>query len=414
MRGEAKTPDGKLVGVSLMRVDGRWQCRLDGDFFVDAVSDEVGDGLLRDIEAALSAFADAHHDDMVTQGGGLLTVRGDIAQLVAQVIARYTDACLVGTSAEAIALAFTRAFTRAFMLAFTPALVCSSRIRAEHKPLTLAQSERQSADEEARWQRLLRDVHVVLDEPRSPAEQMAVDEQWAREVAAGARPPTLRFWQWNAPCVVVGRFQSIPDEVHEDMARAEGFTVVRRCTGGGAMFIEPDNTITYSLYAPLEFVEGLSAEQAYRLCDRWLVEALRGLHLDVSFRGINDIVSQYGKIGGAAARRFPRPASALATQAAIPVAQSTTAAKAAAASSAPQANGAILHHVTLAYDIDAEAMSRVLNTSREKMSDKAVKSAAKRVDPLKRQTGMSRRELIDYLIRSLHSRSAQLPVHSVT
>ena len=72
----------------------------------------------------------------------------------------------------------------------------------------------------------------------------------------------------------------------------------------------------------------------------------------------NDIASQYGKIGGAAQRRFP-----------------------------VGSGGAVLHHVTMAYDIDAAKMSRVLNTSREKMSDKAVKSAVKRVDPMKSQTG---------------------------
>ena len=385
MRGESKTPGGKLVGVSLMRVDGRWQCRLDGDFFVDATSDEATDGLLRDVETALGSFAGAHHDDgLLTQtGGSSITCGEDISRLVAQVMVRHADAHLVGTSAEAIATAFARA------------LACSSRTSASvsYKPRILVKNERQSVDYEARWQRLLRNLHVVLDEPRSPAEQMAVDEQWAREVSSGTRPPTLRFWQWSAPCVVVGRFQSIPDEVREDVARAEGFAVVRRCTGGGAMFIEPGNTVTYSLYAPLEFVEGLTAEQSYRLCDRWLVEALRGLHLDVGFRGLNDIVSQYGKIGGAAARRFPRPAPAI-----------TAAPATATDEPAAQANGAILHHVTLAYDIDAEKMGRVLNTSREKMSDKAVKSAVKRVDPLKRQTGVSRRELVDYLMRSVRSR----------
>ncbi len=372
MRGESKTPGGKLVGVSLMRVDGRWRCRLDGDFFVDAASDEATDRLLRDIETALGSFA-AHHDDVVAQADSSSIVCDGVSRLVSQTIERHADARLVGTNAAAIAAAFTRA------------LACSSRTNVSHKPPMLVEDERQNVDYEARWQRLLRDLHVVLDEPRSPAEQMAVDEQWAREVAAGRRPPTLRFWQWNAPCVVVGRFQSIPDEVHEDVARAEGFAVVRRCTGGGAMFIEPGNTITYSLYAPLGFVEGLSAGQSYRLCDRWLVEALRGLHLDVGFRGLNDIVSQYGKIGGAAARRFPRPASVITT----------------ADEPAAQANGAILHHVTLAYDINAETMGRVLNTSREKMSDKAVKSAVKRVDPLKRQTGMSRRDLVEYLMRSV-------------
>ncbi|NMN02340.1 lipoate--protein ligase family protein [Bifidobacterium panos] len=384
MRGESKTPGGKLVGVSLMRVGGHWQCRLDGDFFVDAASDEAADALLRDIETALGSFAGAHHEDgllMQADDSDSSIACGDISRLVAQVMARHADAHLVGTNAEAIATAFARA------------LACSSRTSASvsYKTPILVKNERQSVDYEARWQRLLRNLHVVLDEPRSPAEQMAVDEQWAREVASGTRPPTLRFWQWSAPCVVVGRFQSIPDEVREDVARAEGFAVVRRCTGGGAMFIEPGNTVTYSLYAPLEFVEGLTAEQSYRLCDRWLVEALRGLHLDVGFRGLNDIVSQYGKIGGAAARRFPRPAPAAIT---------------ATATDEPpaQANGAILHHVTLAYDIDAEKMSRVLNTSREKMSDKAVKSAVKRVDPLKRQTGVSRRELVDYLMRSVRSR----------
>ena len=110
-------------------------------------------------------------------------------------------------------------------------------------------------------------------------------------------------------------------------------------------------------------------EESYRLCDWWLVEALRELGLDVRFAGLNDIASQYGKIGGAAQRRFP-----------------------------VGSGGAVLHHVTMAYDIDAAKMSRVLNTSREKMSDKAVKSAVKRVDPMKSQTGLSREHIVEHLI----------------
>ena len=41
---------------------------------------------------------------------------------------------------------------------------------------------------------------------------------------------------------------------------------------------------------------------------------------------------------------------------------------------------------------------RVLNTSREKMSDKAVKSAVKRVDPMRSQTGMSREDVVERLL----------------
>ena len=43
-------------------------------------------------------------------------------------------------------------------------------------------------------------------------------------------------------------------------------------------------------------------------------------------------------------------------------------------------------------------MGRVLNTSREKMSDKAVKSAVKRVDPMRSQTGMSREDVVERLL----------------
>ena len=62
------------------------------------------------------------------------------------------------------------------------------------------------------------------------------------------------------------------------------------------------------------------------------------------------------------------------------------------------ASGAVLHHVTMAYDIDAAKMARVLNVSREKMRDKAVRSVVKRVDPLKSQTGMTRAEVVAHLL----------------
>lgn len=146
---------------------------------------------------------------------------------------------------------------------------------------------------------------------------MDVDVQWSREVAAGERPATIRFWQWASPAVVVGRFQSIPDEVHEDVAAKEGFTVVRRCTGGGAMFIEPGNTITYSLYAPRWFAADLDIEESYRLCDMWLIAALRGLGLDVGFSGLNDIASSH-------ARSAARPSAGSRPSAPAPVRYSTT------------------------------------------------------------------------------------------
>ncbi len=57
----------------------------------------------------------------------------------------------------------------------------------------------------------------------------------------------------------------------------------------------------------------------------------------------------------------------------------------------------MLHHVTMAYDIDTDAMARVLRTGREKLPGKGIPSAVKRVDPLRRQTRLPRAEVIDAL-----------------
>lgn len=360
MRGECKTPGGKLVAVNVAvdqqgRID---EVHVDGDFFVDSPSDAAAEGLLHDVERALAA-----------------------GERVQPVIDAHTDARLIGADAYALETAFARACA-----AGTGAKPADRPATGWNNMADTALAQAATQEYRRRWDQLKSRLTVIHDAPRMPAEQMSVDERWAREVAAGDRPPTLRIWEWAGPAVVIGRFQSAPDEVNLDTAKSEGFDVVRRCTGGGAMFIEPGNTITYSLYAPLDFVHGVSIEESYRLCDWWLVDALRGLGLDVRFAGLNDLASQYGKIGGAAQRRFP----------AVPSDRRQ----------GEHTPGAVLHHVTLAYDIDAEKMGRVLNTSREKLSDKAVRSAVKRVDPLRSQTGMSRGRIVERLLASLAGHGA--------
>ncbi|WP_346949540.1 biotin/lipoate A/B protein ligase family protein [Dyella sp.] len=213
---------------------------------------------------------------------------------------------------------------------------------------------------------------LIHQDPQPPALHMALDQVLTDEVAAGRRAPTLRIWEWASPAVVIGRFQSLRNEVDLDGARRHGIEVVRRISGGGAMFIEPGNTITYSIYAPLGLVEGLSFQESYALMDAWVIEALRELGIEAWYQPLNDIASAAGKIGGAAQMRHA---------------------------------GAVLHHVTMAYDIDAAKMLDVLRIGREKLSDKGTASAAKRVDPLRSQIGLPREAVIQRMIdtfRRLH------------
>jgi lipoate-protein ligase A len=58
----------------------------------------------------------------------------------------------------------------------------------------------------------------------------------------------------------------------------------------------------------------------------------------------------------------------------------------------------VLHHVTMSYDMDAAKMLDILRIGREKLDDKGHVSAAKRVDPIRSQTGMSREAVIEAML----------------
>ncbi|MBO0701768.1 MAG: lipoate--protein ligase family protein, partial [Candidatus Dormibacteraeota bacterium] len=83
-----------------------------------------------------------------------------------------------------------------------------------------------------------------------PHEQMALEEVLLQQVIAGERAPTLRFWEWARPALVLGSHQVLANEVDAEAADELGFTVCRRLSGGGTMLVEPGRSITYTLVAP--------------------------------------------------------------------------------------------------------------------------------------------------------------------
>lgn len=313
--GEYKVPGGKLVVADLGLLAGKLSgVSINGDFFLEP------DEALADINAALEGLPAG-------------TSHGDLAAAIRQRLR--PDAQLFGFSPEAVATAVRRALGKA------------------------------SAWADHQWE-------IVGPTPLPTAMHVAMDEVLTRAVGSGARNPTLRFWEWESPSVVIGSFQSMRNEVDEDAVRRHGVSVVRRISGGGAMFMEHGNAITYSLYIPQSLVDGLSFADSYPFLDDWVMEGLKKLGISAWYQPLNDIATDFGKIGGAAQKRL--------------------------------SNGGMLHHVTMSYDIDADKMLEVLRIGREKLSDKGIKSAKKRVDPLRRQTGLAREEIIQVLSDTFRER----------
>ena len=226
-----------------------------------------------------------------------------------------------------------------------------------------------STQDSARWRALPWKLLPAVARP--PLLNMALDEVLVEQVGAGRRPPTLRIWGWTARCVVLGRFQSVRNEVDEEAAARHGIEIVRRISGGGAMFIEPEGAITWSLYAPESMAAGMTFAESYRFFDAWVVDALRDLGIDAWYAPLNDISSAAGKIGGAAQARR---------------------------------GGAVLHHTTMAYDMNLPLMLEVLRTGKEKLSDKGVTSADKRVAPLRQQTSLPRAAIIEHMVEQFRRR----------
>lgn len=120
---------------------------------------------------------------------------------------------------------------------------------------------------------MTRTWRLLVTEPTDGATNMAVDEVLWRGRQAGTSPPTLRFFAWAPPTVSLGYGQPLDTSVDVAACRRLGVGLVRRPTGGSAIYHDgPERELTYSVTATAEDVGGISdLLGAYR----WIALALR-------------------------------------------------------------------------------------------------------------------------------------------
>ncbi len=116
---------------------------------------------------------------------------------------------------------------------------------------------------------------IVEREPRTAAENMALDEAIMDAVAAGDVPPTLRFYQWAPPGLSLGKRQPLSGVDLAACAR-DGVDVVRRATGGFAILHTDE--LTYSVSTTPDDPRAAGAIlDAYRSLSQGLLAGLRRL-----------------------------------------------------------------------------------------------------------------------------------------
>jgi lipoate-protein ligase A len=143
---------------------------------------------------------------------------------------------------------------------------------------------------------------LLVTEPADGATNMAVDEVLWKGRRAGAAPPTLRFYAWAPPAVSLGYGQSLDREVDQDACRTLGVELVRRPTGGSAIYHDgPERELTYSVAATNDDLGiGFDLLAGYRWIANALARGLRALGARV------DIVERRREYGPVPAFCFAR------------------------------------------------------------------------------------------------------------
>ena len=149
------------------------------------------------------------------------------------------------------------------------------------------------------------------------------------------------FYLWiNSPAVIVGLNQNTLQEVNLAYTDSNDIKVVRRLTGGGAVYHDNGN-LCYTIIAPYE-----QNENNYRKFTAPIIEYLNQLGVKAEFSGRNDLTIGGQKISGNAQTVY---------------------------------KDRIMHHGTILFNSDMSVLTRALNPSKLKIESKGIKSVRARV-----------------------------------
>lgn len=186
-------------------------------------------------------------------------------------------------------------------------------------------------------------MKIVYNRSVDPAFNLALEEQ----LFYNSRDEYLMLWR-NSPSVIIGRNQNAYEEINLDFVEEHAIPVIRRLTGGGAVFHDLGN-VNYTF-----IVNDSGSFNNYEVFCRPVMNALLTLGIHAELSGRNDMLVDGKKFSGNA-----QCAS----------------------------RGRVMHHGTLLLCSDMNSLSAALKVNPLKIQSKGIKSVRSRVTNLSEHLG---------------------------
>ncbi len=180
-------------------------------------------------------------------------------------------------------------------------------------------------------------MKTILNDSRNPRFNLALEEYVLKYLDSDE--DFVLLWQ-NENSVIIGRNQNTIEEINPEVVKAHDVNVVRRITGGGAVYHD-DGNLNFSFVTKLK--DNLNN---YKKFTKPVIDALNELGVPAAFQGRNDIVVEDKKISGNAQSFY---------------------------------KDKMLHHGTILFDANLKFVAEVLNVKADKIKSKGIKSNRSRV-----------------------------------
>ncbi|MCG0274909.1 MAG: lipoate--protein ligase [Thermosediminibacteraceae bacterium] len=213
----------------------------------------------------------------------------------------------------------------------------------------------------------------IYNKSTNPYFNLAAEEYLLKEFSE----EIFMLWR-NEPSVIIGKNQNALAEIDIDYVKKNNIPVVRRLSGGGAVFHDLGN-LNFTFIVN----DDISHFADFKKFTEPIIEVLKKLSIDAEFSGRNDITIGGKKISGNAQYCYKKR---------------------------------ILHHGTLLFSASIRDLSSALKSKAIKFEDKAVKSVEKRVTNISEhlKEPLTIEEFIDLIMDHIKERRKEGKVYEFT